>query len=162
VAQLNALFDALLTCKRHRFGAWPLGEAELPRAPGAYGIYRAKELVYVGKARNSLWKRLGEHGGTGAGNRCNSPVRMWVWDRLIVPSLAPDEQRRLAEVGYPDPEYLVGQRVKTLGFRFVVTEDEATASLVETWARAGALGRRPVLNPTYASLPESLAGRLRD
>ena len=152
------------------FRDWP--NADVPQAAaGAYTVWRGTRLIYVGLSGRSLtedelaaqretgirakglFARLNSHA---SGRRSGDPFCIYVADRLVLPTLSAEQ---IASIGAGRSSFdeLVRRYIhEHLGYRFVEVVDGATARLVETEVRRGALrAGKPLLNPLHVSLRAS-------
>jgi hypothetical protein len=152
---------SLAACPPIPFTAWP--DARVPSAAaGVYTVWRGDQFIYVGMAgrgldeagirahaqngaRKGLADRLNSHA---SGRRSGDQFCVYVSDRLVLPTLTPDEIQLIGR-GELSLDMKVREFVRReLQFRFVVTRDGAEAAEVERAVRAGALGAgKPFLNP---------------
>ncbi len=153
--------DELITGTLHRFADWPT--AGIPSAAaGEYTIWdHHGSLIYVGMSgrgltadhlaeaaaagkRVGLWNRLHSHA---SGRRSGDQFCIYVCDRLILPTLTPDDIARIAD----DEQSLdtaTREHIRTrFGFRDTTTPDGTTALDLEHHTRAGGPGPAPLLNP---------------
>jgi hypothetical protein len=95
--------------------------------------------------RRGLACRLHSHA---AGRRSGDQFCVYVFDRLVLPSLTPD-QTTGAAAGELSLDALTRDCIRRhVGYRFVVADDGRTALALEREARRGALdGQKPLLNP---------------
>ena len=146
----------------YRFSDWP--NAAVPQiATGAYTVWKGREFLYVGMAgtgwtasriaemrtagerRQGLFRRLSRHA---SGARGGDQFCIYVCDRLILPTLSPDQIQRVGK-GEASLDKLTGAFVQEkLTYRFVEVEDSKAARELEKIIRAGALHvGKPLLNP---------------
>ena len=146
----------------YSFKDWP--NPKVPDvAAGVYTVWRGDEFIYVGMSgrgltaddilrgrnergsRKGLYSRLESHA---SGRRSGDQFCVYVCDRFVVPNLSRDEMKRLAAGG----QLLDGLTKlfvrESFRYRFAETEDGETALRIEKMVRDGALGRKPMLNPT--------------
>lgn len=164
MADVGELLRALEGGQLYRFRDWP-NRAVPQLAAGVYTIWREDGLIYVGMAgrsltaehiaagqanakRGGLSSRLGSHA---SGRRSGDQFCVYVADRLVLPSLTPDE---IAAIG--NGRHSLDALVRTyihahLSYRFLIVEGGAEARTLEALVREGALrGSAPLLNPSKA------------
>ena len=152
------------------FRDWPNSDVPQTTA-GAYTVWRGARLIYVGVSGRSLaedqdaaqretaakgkglFARLNSHA---SGRRTGDPFCVYVADRLVLPTLSAEQ---IASIGAGRLSFdeLVRRYIhEHLGYRFVEVADGATARLVETEVRRGALrAGKPLLNPLHVSIRAS-------
>jgi hypothetical protein len=144
------------------FADWP--DSTIPNwRAGVYTIWDGDSLVYVGMAgrgleagahdselarasskRKGLRDRLNSHA---SGRRSGDQFCVYVFDRLVLPSLSAD-QMRASGLGTFSLDAATRSYIREhLTYRYVVTEDAAAASSLEREIQLGALGDLPLLNP---------------
>lgn len=156
------VLDELERGSAYPLSAWP--NNGVPRvAAGVYTIWDGTQLIYVGMSgrglaktdiespdepakAKGLWTRLNSHA---SGRRSGDQFCVYVCDRLIVPSLSPDQQRAIGE-GRLLLDAMTRDYVRTrLSYRYVVMPDGVSAYTLEEQIRRGALSvGRPLLNPS--------------
>jgi hypothetical protein len=164
---LAHLLRALEYGELFAFRDWP--NADVPQAAaGAYTVWRGTRLIYVGlsgwgliedqvaaqretAARGKgLFACLNSHASS---RRSGDPFCVYVADRLVLPTLGAEQ---IASIGAGRLSFdeLVRRYIhEHLAYRFVEVADGATARLVETEVRRGALhAGKPLLNPLHVSL----------
>jgi len=143
-----------------KFSEWPAPGARsadraalqaVPTEPGVYSIWNLEtnELVYAGRAMDGdegLRGRLKAHA---RGRRSGDQFSIYVCDKFVLPTLdlGLHDARLSKNRTYLDDETHVYIR-RNLGYRFVATESAKAAAELEVIIRSGALGVRPLLNPT--------------
>ncbi len=111
---------------------------------GVYTIWRSADFVYVGMSTD-LPTRLNAHA---SGRRSGDQFNVYVCDRLVVPTLTPDQLRDIGR-----GELLLDRMTRDyvreqLTYRYVVCRDKAEADALERAVREGKLpAGRPFLNP---------------
>ena len=158
----HAYLRELVQGKSFAFADWPNGN--VPRvAPGVYTVWnRSGDYLYAGmagrsltaeaiierrvnpSARTGLWGRLNAHA---SGKRSGNQFCIYVADRLVLPTLAPDTIAAIAQ-GAQSFDRLVREFIwHNLAYRFVETRDNLEAFEVERQAQRG-LGTigKPFLN----------------
>jgi hypothetical protein len=147
---------ALETGPVFRFADWP--NPSVPRvAAGVYTVWLPDgRLLYVGMSgrglrvdaddsrRRGLWTRLNSHA---SGRRSGDQFRVYVCDRLIVPTLTRSQQQELA-VGDLSLDTVTRDFIRAnLAYRFVTTPDSEAAFALERSVQRGALeAGKPILN----------------
>lgn len=158
--------QALAYGPRYAFADWP--NPDLPRvAAGVYAVWHGEQLLYVGMSGHGLTaadleqhRRLGR-GAKGLqgrlrshrnGRRGSDQFCLYVFDRLILPSLTPEEIARAAD-GAEALDVRTRRFIQAhLTYSFVVTADGAEALALERRLRSGAWSvGPPLINP----LPQS-------
>ena len=151
---------------RHAFRDWPVS-AVPDVAAGVYAIWDNDQLIYVGMSgrgatsslleakqledkRFGLFTRLASHA---SGRRSGDQFCVYVADQLVLPRLSSDQidaiSRRELRFDNLVKEYIHDN----LEFEFVETWDGEIARDAEDDARSGALGQKPLLNPTKRTVP---------
>ena len=151
---------------RHAFRDWPVS-AVPDVAAGVYAIWDNDQLIYVGMSgrgatsslleakqlegkRFGLYTRLASHA---SGRRSGDQFCVYVADQLVLPRLSADQidaiSRRELRFDNLVKEYIHSN----LDFGFVETWDGEIARDAEDDARSGALGQKPLLNPTKRTVP---------
>jgi hypothetical protein len=161
MADGGELLRALQGGQLYSFRDWP-NRAVPQLAAGVYTIWREDELIYVGMAGRSLtadhiaagqakakqgglFSRLGSHA---SGRRSGDQFCVYVADRLVLPSLTPDE---IAAIG--SGRHSLDALVRTfihahLSYRFLIVEGGAEARALEALVREGVLrGGLPCSTP---------------
>jgi hypothetical protein len=155
--------DTLTAGPVHWFSDWPV--EEVPRyAEGVYTVWdRTGRFMYVGMAGRGmaasniralesergrprgLWDRLNSHA---SGRRSGDPFCVYVADRLVLPSLSPDQIEAVG-AGSLSLDVIIQEHIRSqLGFRFLVVKDGTTALAIEREVQSGSLTvGRPLLNP---------------
>jgi hypothetical protein len=152
-ADLDEVTIALSAGPIRRFIDWPPSDLVIGK-PGVYSIWNGDELVYIGMAWRDIslnQKALGLFGrlrSHASGRRSGDQFNIYVCDRYVVPSLGPEEMRRLSE----GERFLDGLTrdfiADHLAYRIWIAPDGATARSVELMLRAQGLeGKLPTLNP---------------
>ncbi len=160
VQYLDPIWD-LAEGNRHAFCDWPVS-AVPDVAAGVYAIWDNDQLIYVGMSgrgatrsllevkrfdgkRFGLFTRLASHA---SGRRSGDQFCVYVADQLVLPRLSADQidaiSRRELRFDNLVKEYIHSN----LDFGFVETWDGEIARDAEDDARSGALGQKPLLNPT--------------
>lgn len=147
----------------YRFADWPNDEVPDSGA-GVYTVWdEAGSLVYAGMAGRELRtdshplasedrkRRRGVSGRLHAhasGRRSGDQFCAYVFDRLVLPGLTPEEISAAA-AGSLSLDALVRDYVRDhLSYRFVLSGDGTTALAIERAMRRGGLwGSKPLLNP---------------
>jgi hypothetical protein len=157
----DARVATLAECEPVSFSAWP--DVRVPRtAAGVYTVWRGEHFMYVGMAgrglnaagiqvhtangvRKGLADRLNSHA---SGRRSGDQFCVYVADRLVLPTLTPDDIRRIA-AGELSLDAKVREYIRAeFQFRFAVTRDGREAAELERAIRGGALAAgKPFLNP---------------
>jgi hypothetical protein len=100
-----------------KFSDWPC--EEVPKGPpGVYQIFDEDKLIFVGSSAKNLFDRLNGHA---SGRRGGDQFCVNLCDRLIMPTLDPDQMKKLAagELNLDqDVKKFVGER---LSFKFFVS-----------------------------------------
>lgn len=133
----------------HAFKDWP--NPELKAEPGVYTIWDGTSLIYAGfsgrsNTKSGLLGRLDSHRG---GRRSGDQFCVYLFDRIILPQLTPEEIRQIAAA-----ELWVDDRIKeyvaeNLHYRFVPCESQAAAQELENRVLDGEMsGLIPLLNST--------------
>ena len=153
--------DALRTLghgELHHFADWR--NDAVPSAPGVYTVWRGDEFIYVGMAgrglsdppepdvparRRGLRDRLNSHA---SGRRSGDQFCIYVFDRLVLPTLTPDDIAAAA-AGRLFLDRVVREYIRReLAYRFVAVPDGTRALALERHVQGhGLSGRRPFLNP---------------
>lgn len=147
----------------YSFADWP-NLAVPVVAAGAYTIWRGKQLIYVGMAGRSMTEamiaarreeeptakiglasRLASHA---SGRRSGDQFCVYVGDRLVLPTLAPDDLAAIA-TGERSFDSLIRSFIReNLSYRFIETPSGEVAYLVERQVQHGELDcGKPFLNP---------------
>jgi hypothetical protein len=158
----TALVD-LATGPLYRFADWPNPAVPNWRA-GVYTVWDGDVLIYVGMAGRGmpanahhgeaalssrkpkgLRDRLGSHAG---GRRSGDQFNIYVFDRLVLPSLSADDIRSAAD-GKLSLDLETRRYIRDrLSYRFVITDDGTTALALEREIQRGAISNQtPKLNP---------------
>jgi len=147
----------------YSFADWPNLVVPVVAA-GAYTIWRGEQLIYVGMAGRTLTEamiaarreaeptakiglasRLGSHA---SGRRSGDQFCVYVGDRFVLPTLAPDD---LAAIGRGERSFdsLIRSFIRVnLSYRFIETPGGEVAYLVERRVQQGELDcGKPLLNP---------------
>jgi hypothetical protein len=151
----------------YRFADWPNPAVPNGRI-GVYTVWHDDQLVYVGMAGREksaaaaareaasgrltgIRSRLASHA---SGRRSGDQFCIYVFDRLILPALS-HEQIDSAAQGQLSLDGLTRQVIRqSLGYRFTLLQDAATARVVERQIqREGLAGQLPYLNPLRRSTP---------
>jgi hypothetical protein len=144
------LLDALRNGPLHRFAEFH-EIAHLPRTgAGVYTIWDDDgELVYVGIAgRNMNGKGL--HGRLKShyqGRRSGDQFCVYVSDRYVLAELSAEDRTGIASGAVSMDEKVRDYIRAHFAFRFVTSDDYASAMRVETAIKRGTLGEPPRLNP---------------
>lgn len=144
------LISALRDGPVHRFADFH-DIAELPRTgAGVYTIWDdGSQLVYVGIAGRNLAGK-GLHGRLKShyqGRRSGDQFCVYVSDRYVLADLTGEERAGIAH-GEVSMDQKIRDYVRThFAFRFVETDDYASAIRIENAVKRGALDRPPKLNP---------------
>jgi hypothetical protein len=154
---------ALASAPLYRFADWPNTAIPNWRA-GVYTVWDGETLIYVGMAGRGLLAdapetpaarattkprglldRLASHA---SGRRSGDQFNVYVFDRLVLPRLTPDEITAAA-AGDLSLDAVTRQYIHdNLGYRYVVTADGKTALALERDVQRGAIaGQQPLLNP---------------
>jgi hypothetical protein len=148
----------LATGELFRFADWPNGQ--VPRfAAGVYTVWHTDgAFVYVGMSGRSitettevpkraygLFTRLNSHA---SGRRSGDQFCVYVADRLVLPTLTPDDMGNIA-LGRHQLDAFVRRYIhQNLSYRFIIVRDGAAAYAAEATIRTGAWGHgQPMLNP---------------
>lgn len=140
------------------FGTWDPSAVPNNRA-GVYSIFLGPELIYVGmsgkgmgthedsaevpKKFRGMRERLNSHA---SGRRSGDQFCVYISDRYVVPGLTAEQLSGLA-AGTVLLDRLTRNFIRTnLGYSYVLTEDGASASLLESSMRRDL---RPTLNPLH-------------
>ena len=124
---LDLLWEELNQAPLHKFSDWP--NRSVPKgSPGVYLIYDQSELIYVGMASKTLFNRLNQHA---RGSRSGDQFCVYVCDRLVLPSLSPEEIKEVSTGAL-----LLDQRVKAyvrgnLSYRSLTVSSEQVARELE-------------------------------
>ena len=145
----------------HAFANWPV--AAVPAvAAGVYTIWGNDRLIYVGMsgrgaterildekrregASFGLFTRLASHA---SGRRSGDQFCVYVADYLVLPELTAEQVTAISS-----RELLFDNLIRKyihdrLSFRFIETSSGDEALRIEDDVRSGALGQKPLLNPT--------------
>jgi hypothetical protein len=153
---------SLLDGPAYRFSDWP-NSAVPSIAPGVYTIWEERSLLYAGMAGRSLTaehvaelrgraarptglaQRLGSHA---SGRRSGDQFCVYVADRLVLPTLKPDQIAGIA-AGSLSLDRLVRDFIRaTLTYRFVeVADGNAARKLEDIVCRGTHAAGPPMLNP---------------
>ena len=143
--------------ERFRFSDWP--NPNVPRvAAGVYAIWKGGELIYCGmsgreidskdkaqKKKYGLFTRLASHA---SGRLSGDQFCVYVANRLVIPSLTPDELALFAS-----GDLTLDTKTRTfirdyLEYAYELVSTAEAAYALERDARAGkTFGRKPFLNP---------------
>ena len=127
----------------YKFADW--ARRHLPsKTIGVYTVWRNADLLYAGMSAN-LQERLDAHA---SGRRSGDQFNVYVCDRLIIPTLTPEQLRDIGR-GDLSLDRMTREYIREkLTYRYVVCRDKAEAVALERAARAGQLSAgRPFLNP---------------
>lgn len=154
--------EQLQTGPRYLFADWPCDA--VPRASGAYTIWRGLEFLYVGIAlsscalgdrstsgrRTGLAARLASHA---SGRRSGDQFCVYVADRLVLPHLSPDDIRGIAD-GRLSLDGITGAFIRRhLSFRFRAAS-QSDSRRIEALGRGGHFPMgMPLLNPVRSRIP---------
>jgi hypothetical protein len=149
--------STIVFSKRYPFADWPNREIPLVAA-GVYAIWHNDTLIYcgmsgreiskaqtAGKTRYGLTTRLASHA---SGRLSGDQFCVYVANRLIIPSLTPDDLPKFAS-----GEYRLDYKTKDfihdhLEYQYVVVETSVEAYRIENEGRGGKLfEQKPLLNP---------------
>ena len=152
---------SLRRATRHAFCDWPVS-AVPDVAAGVYAIWDNDQLIYVGMSgrgatrgllaakqlegkRFGLYTRLASHA---SGRRSGDQFCVYVADHLVLPRLSVDQIDAISR-----KELLFDNLIRKyihdrLSFRFIETSSGDEALRIEDDVRSGALGQKPLLNPT--------------
>jgi hypothetical protein len=149
----------------YRFADWP--NPQLKAEPGVYTIWDGDDLIYAGysgrdNTKSGLLGRLRSHR---SGRRSGNQFCVYLFDRIILPQLTPEEIRQIAAA-----ELWVDDRIKRyvaerLKYRFRPCQSQAEAETLEIRVLNGEMaGRIPLLNSTRrrrsAAVPRSKKERI--
>ncbi len=148
--------EQLETGPLYLFADWPCNA--VPRASGAYTIWRGPAFLYVGIAlsssapgdrstsgrRTGLAARLASHA---SGRRSGDQFCVYVADRLVLPNLSPDDIRDIAD-GRLSLDAITGAFIRRhLAFRFHAASPSESRR-IEALGRGGHFHiGMPLLNP---------------
>ena len=145
----------------YRFADWPNSAVPNGRI-GAYTVWRDNQLIYVGMAGRALGRGADSSGPASAkpaglrsrlashasGRRSGDQFCVYVFDRLVLPTLSRQQVQDAAR-GQLSLDGLTRQLIRqSLGYRFTLLSDAATARAVERQIqREGLHSELPLLNP---------------
>lgn len=144
----------------HRFFDWEMNQLPNWKA-GVYTIWAGDDFLYAGMGgrgltteaqaardggrRKGLLDRLHSHA---SGRRSGDQFCIYVFDRLLLPSLSRDEIEGGASGRLSLDAKVRGYVRERLGYRYVVVSDSREAANLERMVRRNGLsGTRPRLNP---------------
>lgn len=159
--------ENLLSGPAHAFAGWET--TSVPNGvAGAYTIFDGARFLYVGIAgrsgaatseksrRTGLLGRLDSHA---SGRRSGDQFCVYVFDRLVLPTMTADGIRRAAH-GEPICDALVRAYVRErLSYRFVTMSTYAEAQKIEAELRLGRYGPAPLLNPKSPRTQDAVTAR---
>jgi hypothetical protein len=143
----------------HSFAEWPNPSVPIFGA-GVYTVWHIDgRFIYVGmsgrgmtaetKRRNTpqgLYTRLQSHA---SGRRSGDQFCVYVADRLVLPTLSPEEIAAVASGRHSVDAFVRRYIHENLRYRFAMLPDGATAYAAEATIKSGAWEfGRPLLNPT--------------
>jgi hypothetical protein len=150
--------DELANGPRFAFADWP--NAQVPNfAAGVYTIWHDDgRFIYVGMSGRSitttteapmrrfgLWTRLDSHAG---GRRSGDQFCVYVADRLVLPTLTPDDIEQIASGRHRFDAFVRRYIHQHLSYRFLIVPDGVAARTAEATIRNGARGfGLPLLYP---------------
>ena len=140
---------------RHRFADWP--NDDIPAiAAGVYAIWDERTLIYCGmsgreiekaadKSRYGLVTRLQSHA---SGRLSGDQFCVYVANRLVIPSLTPDQLPRFAS-GEISLDRLTKAYIHSrFDYQYVIVGASEEAFSLERQCRTGLVfGAKPLLNP---------------
>jgi hypothetical protein len=131
-------------------------------AAGVYVIWDEDQLIYVGMSgrgatsslleakrsegkRFGLFKRLASHA---IGRRSGDQFCVYVADRLVLPELSADQIDAISRKALLFDNLVMKYIHSNLKFGFIETSSGDEALRIEAEIKSGALGQKPLLNPT--------------
>lgn len=141
---------------RHRFADWP--NVAVPAvAAGVYVVWEGERLVYCGmsgrriegvasgRKRFGLHTRLGSHA---SGRLSGDQFCVYVANRLVIPSITPDQLSKFAAGGLKLDALTKAYIVQRLEYQFAIVRSSVEAYAFERQCRTGdVFGVKPLLNP---------------